>query len=272
MTLLRRSFTLAALAGMLLGCASPGPSPSAGAAVPGAEAVKQLAPTGSLRIGVYPGSPTSMVKSAAGETRGVTVEVGRALAARLGVPAQLVEFPRVAEVVEALKAGRVDFTITNASPARAAEVDFTPPLIELELGYLVVPGSPVATLADVDQPGRRIGVSQGSSSLAALTREFKHAAIVTAPTLQAARELLGRREIDAFATNKAILSEMADALPGARILAGRWGLEHVAIALPKGRAEGLAFVRRFAEEAKANGLVAGAAQRAGLRGTRAPGT
>jgi polar amino acid transport system substrate-binding protein len=272
LNILRRSLTLAALSASLLGCAGPGPSAPAGAAPAGAELVRQLAPTGSLRIGVYPGSPTSMVKTAAGETRGVTVEVGRALAARLGVPAQLVEFPRVAEVVEALKAGRIDFTITNASPARAAEVDFAPPLIEIELGYLVVPGSPVATLADVDQPGRRIGVSQGSSSQAALSREFKQASILTAPTLQAAREMLGRREIDAFATNKAILSEMADALPGARILAGRWGLEHVAIALPKGRPEGLAFVRRFADEAKADGLVAGAAQRAGLRGLRAPGT
>jgi polar amino acid transport system substrate-binding protein len=239
---------------------------------PGANLVKQLAPTGSLRVGVYLGSPTSMVKTATGEVRGVTVEVGRALAARLGVPAQLVEFARVAEVVEALKAGQIDFTITNASPARAMEVDFTPPLIEIELGYLVVPGSPVATLADVDQAGRRIGVSQGSSSQAALSREFKQAVILTAPSLQAAREMLGRREIDAFATNKAILSEMADGLPGARILAGRWGLEHVAMALPKGRPEGLAFVRRFGDEARADGLVAGAAQRAGLRGLRAPGT
>jgi polar amino acid transport system substrate-binding protein len=184
------------------------------------------------------------------------------------VPAQLVELPRLAAVVDALKAGQVDFTITNASPARALEVDFTPPLVELELGYLVLAGSPIGTMAEVDRPGRRIGVSQGSSSQGVLSREYKAAALLAAPSLQAARQMLERREIDAFATNKAILSEMSDAIPGSRILAGRWGLEHLAIAVPKGRAEGLAFATRFADESRADGLVAGAAQRAGLRGLK----
>jgi hypothetical protein len=53
-------------------------------------------------------------------------------------------------------AGQVDFTITNASPARQQLLDFTPPLVSLELGYLALPGSPVQALAEVDRPGIRI--------------------------------------------------------------------------------------------------------------------
>ena len=200
--------------------------------------------------------------------RGLSVEVGRELAQRLGVPAQIVVFQRVAEVVDALKNGRADFTITNATPARAQDVDFTPPLVALELGYLSLPGSPVQTLAEIDRPGVRIGVSQGSTSQGTLTREFKHARVVPAPSLLVAGEMLQRSEIDAFATNKAVLYELGDSLPGARVLDGRWGLEQLAIAVPKGRgAAATEYLRVFAQAVRSDDLVRAASSRAGLRGT-----
>jgi len=250
----------AALAAGLAGCAS----------APAPEVRQALAPTGALRVAVYPGSPTSMVRAAgSGEMRGLSVEIGRELARRIGVPAEIVVFERVAEVLDTVKGGGADFAITNATPARARDVDFTqPPLIALELGYLSLPGSPVQALADVDLPGRRIGVSQGSTSHATLPREFRHAVVVPAPSLQAAAAMLQRREIDAFATNKAILYELGDGLPGARVLDGRWGLEQLAIAVPKGRGDAAAaYLRAFAQSVSSEGLVRAAAVRAGLRGT-----
>jgi len=44
------------------------------------------------------------------------------------------------------------------------------------------------------------------------------------------------------------------------------GVDEVAIALPKGRESGLAYVRKYAEDVRAEGLVRAAIQRAGLRG------
>jgi len=79
--------------------------------------------------------------------------------------------------------------------------------------------------------------------------------------------MLAARELDAFATNKGILFELADTLPGARVLPGRWGLEHLAIGIPKGRDAGAPWLREFAEQAGASGAVRRAAERAGLRGT-----
>ena len=254
---------LAIAAALLAGCANTAIGPD-----PTPEVRQVLAPTGKLRVGVYLGSPTSMIRDPkSGETKGVSLDLGRELARRLGVPFEPVVHPRLAEVIEALKSGQVDFTVTNATAERAKVVDFTPPLLGLELGYLVVPGSPVLTLADVDRPGIRVGVSQGSSSQGVLTREFKHAQVVPAPTTKDAMEMLSQRKLDAFATNKAILFEMSDALPRSRVLDGRWGLEHMAIAIPKGRDKGMAYMRRFAEEVTTQGLVAWAAERAGLRGT-----
>lgn len=232
-----------------------------------------LAPAGTLRIGVYPGSPTSLIRDpATGKARGLTVDLGRELAGRLGVPWTLVEFPRAAEVLEALKADRVDVTVTNVTPTRAADVDFSAPLLAIELSCLVRPDSPLRTVADVDQPGLRVGVSQGSTSQATLGRTLRHATVVPAPTLAAAVDMLGAGGIDAFATNKAILYAMADRQPGSRVLDGAWGKEEIALAIPRGRGDAIAYVRAFAEEARGEGLARRAAERAGLRGTVADGT
>lgn len=230
-----------------------------------------LAPTGKLRVGVYPGSPSSMVTDAkTGQKVGVAFELGRELARQLDVPFEPVEFRRVAEVVDALKAGTLDFTVTNATAARAKLVDFTDPLIDLELGYLVPQASTLQSPADVDRPGMKIGVSQGSTSQGTLTKAYKNASVVPVPSLKVASEMLAQGQLDAFATNKAILFEMSDSLPGARVLDGRWGLEHLAVAIPKGREVGLPYLRQFAEDAKASGRLQSLIDRAGLRGTVKP--
>ena len=227
-----------------------------------------LAPGGKLRVGVYPGSPTSMIRDrASGETKGLAYELGQEFARRLNIPFEPVEFTQIADVLDALKRGAVDFTVTNASPARAKDVDFTAPILGVELGYLVSPRSSIATLADVDRPGVRVGVTAGGSSHAALQREFKHATVVPSPSVTAAVEMLADGRVEAYATNKAILFEMSDQSPGSRVLDGRWGIEVFAMGIPKGREVAMPAVRRFADEARSQGLVKRAAERAGLRGT-----
>lgn len=260
----RHLLSLAVIALALAGCATP-------QAGPDASARQALAPTGKLRVAVYPGSPTSMVKAAdSAEPRGVTWDLGQALAARLGVPFEPVVFARPAEIIDGLKSGKADVTFTNASPARAKEVDFTPPLLAIEQGFLVPAGSKLEKAEQVDRPGMRVGVSAGSTSEGVLTRSAKHLTLVRAPNLKEAAAMLAGGRLDAFATNKAILSELSDQLPGSRILEGRFGLEHMALGIPKGREAGLAYLRKFAAEAMADGSVQRAATRAGVRGTVRP--
>lgn len=226
-----------------------------------------LAPTGKLRAGLYPGTPTSILPgSPSGEPRGVGYELGKELARRLGVPYEPVVFAKNAEVLEAVKSGIVDVAFTNATAARALNMDFGPPYLEIELGYLVPQGSAVTTLTDVDAKGRRIGVTQGSTSDATLSRDLKNAEIVRATTVKLAVDMLATGKLDAFATNKATLFEMAEKVPGSKVLDSRWGVERHAIAIPKGRDQGIEFVRKFTDEVKAEGLVNAAIARAGLRG------
>ena len=256
------AIVLAAIAGLLLGgCSTQALAPSV-------EQQRTLAPSGKLRAGLYPGTPTSILQDpASAEPRGVGYELGKELARRLGVPYEPVVFANNAEVLDAVKNGRVDVAFTNASPARAKDMDFTAPYLEIELGFLVPSGSPIDSIAAVDQPGVRVAVTEKSSSDAALSRDLKNAVVVRAATVKVGVDMLSSGKANAYATNKATLFEMADELPGSRVIAGRWGVERHAIALPKGRAQGLDFARRFADDAKSDGLVKDAIKRAGLRGT-----
>jgi polar amino acid transport system substrate-binding protein len=208
--------------------------------------------------------------AATGETKGVALDLGRAMAERLGVAFELAEFPKNADVIDAVKDGRADFAFTNASTARARIMHFSPAVLGVEQGYLVARDSPLTSAPEVDQPGRRVGVAKGSSSEKELHARLKAASLVPVPTLKEAARMLAEGGLDAFATNKAILNEMADGIPGSRILEGRYGLESMAIGIPKGREAGHGWLRAFVREAGADGTVQRAVERAGLRGTTPP--
>ena len=235
-----------------------------------AQARQTLAPAGILRVGVYPGSPTSLVQNASGQRAGVALELGQFMGQQLGVPVQVMEFARVAEIIDAIQRGQVDMTFTNASPARARLVTFTRPLVQLELGLLLPPHSTVTRFAQIDNPSVRVGVSQGSSSQAALVQQLKQAEVVSVASLDVAQQMLRDGRLDAFATNKGILFEMREKLPDFKVSDDRWGLENLAIAVPQGREAGQAFLTALADEVTRSGRLAAMAERAGLRGLAKP--
>ncbi|WFU77993.1 ABC transporter substrate-binding protein [Bradyrhizobium sp. CIAT3101] len=231
---------------------------------------KLLAPSGTLRVGIYPGSPTSMVTDAAGKPHGLAYDLGGELAKRLGVSIDYVRFQRVADIVTAIHDGQVDFTVTNATPARANEVSFSQPVLAIELGFLVPANSPIGKVEDIDKPGVKIGVTKGSTSERTLPTKFRNATIVPAESVKVAIAMFGRGEIDLYATNKPTLFEMSDQMPGAKILDGNWGAEHMAIAVPKGREAALPLLNRFVADEQSSGALDAIQQQAGLRGaTRA---
>jgi polar amino acid transport system substrate-binding protein len=226
-----------------------------------------LAPTGKLRVGVYYGSPTSMVRdSKTNEVHGLSYDLGQELARRLNVPFEQVSYQRISDVLEGIKAGDVDFTVSNSTPARAAVVTFSQNLLTIELGYLVAAHSPITAIADIQKPGLRIGVTKGSTSQSTIPKMLPNATVVPAENYKRGIEMLEHGEIDTYATNKPTLFEMSDQMPGSRILEGRWGEEHLAVAIPKNHEAGLEYIRRYVEEVQTSGLVAQSAERAGLRG------
>jgi len=275
----RRWLAAFALLAVLAGCAG-GPPPAApqaaaaaGAPAPAMAAAREaLAPTGALRVGVYRGSPSSYVAGEGGApARGVGYLLGQAFAQQLGVPFEPVVFAKNADVLAAVREGRVDLVFTNATPERARTIDFSPAVLDVEKSVLVPAASPFGSLDALRGRPVRIGVSVGSSTGTELARVYPAVRLEPVPTLQQAAKLLAQGGIDGFATNKAILFELADQVPGARVLPGAWGYEHFAIGIPQGRAGGRAFLERFAREAAAaGGVLQRAVEQSRLRGTVAP--
>lgn len=226
-----------------------------------------LAPSGSLRVGVYRGSPSSIIEGTTPQdAKGVGYDLGKSLAAALGVPFQPVVFLSNDRVLEAVKKGAVDVTFTNHTAARAKFMDFSQTFMNVEKSFLVPAGSPIKSLADIKHPGLRVGVSKGSSTAKELGKVYPGLTLVPVATLKLAGEMLAAHKLDAFATNKAILFHLSEGLPGSRVLDGHWGMEHFGAGIPKGRERGMPFLQHFIATAKADGSVAKAIERAGLRG------
>jgi len=258
------SFVAAAL--QLSGCATN----TTTASLP-EDQVKVIAPGGMLRIAVYQGTPTSIVKDPkTGESTGVGYELGKDLARQLGVAFEPMVFSRNAEVLAAVKAGKADMAFTNATPARARDMDFSQPYLEIELGYLVSPRARITELSAIDRPGVRVAVTEGSSSDGVQSKNLKNATVVRAKTIKIGIEMLSDGRADVYATNKSTLFEMADQLPGSKVLDGRWGAENHAVGIPKGRDSALPLLRRLVDEARNKGVIRSAVQKTGLRGAVEP--
>jgi len=228
-----------------------------------ADLVKDLAPTGKLRAAINLGNMVLAQKDpATGDMRGVTVDLARELARRVGLPLELVPFDAAGKVFEALKAGAWDVAFLAIEPVRAAEIAFTAPYVIIEGVYLVPKDSPLRAVADVDRDGVRIAVNKGSAYDLYLTRTIKHAQLVRGEN---GIELFVRDRLEAAAGVKQPLVEYAKTDPSVRIMDGRFMEIRQAMGTPKLRYQGRdaapRYLHAFVEEMKATGFIAEALRR-----------
>lgn len=250
-----------ALALLLAGCAAV-------QVVPSPEERRAVAPTGNLRVALLDANAVHVIRDrTSGEMKGVSHDLGKALAERLGVAFQPLVYPTIALLLDAGRKGHWDVAFVGASPERGTFLEFTAPHLEVEYGYLVPSGSKISDIDEVDQTGVRLAVVEKGSPDAFLSRALRSASVVRANALPGALELLGAGKADVLAGLKPNMYAVSAQMPGSRVLEGRPGAEAAALALPKGRhPAALAYARRFVEDAKKSGLVQQAIERAGLRG------
>ena len=234
---------------------------------PTPEARQALAPTGKLRVGLLLGSPTQVIRdSASGEMKGVGFDLGKELARRMAVPFEPVLYPSIGALLDSGKSGGWDVAFIGFSSERAKEWDFAAVHLEVEFGYLIPGRSSISTMADVDRPGIRVAVQERSLPDIFLSRTLKNAVVVRASSYADTLEMQKSGRADVIFSIKPILFELSSQLPGSRVLDGSPGIVPQAMAMPKGRDLGVAYARRFIEDAKSEGLVKAAVERAGLRG------
>jgi polar amino acid transport system substrate-binding protein len=231
-----------------------------------AAARKDLAPTGTLRAAINLGNPVLAQKDpATGEAGGVSVDIARELGRRLDAAVDLVMFDAAGKVFEALKTGAWDVAFLAIDLKRATEIDFTAPYVIIEGGYLVPADSPLRTIGDVDRPGVRIAVGNGSAYELYLSRTIKHAEIVRAPTGREATATFLRDKLEVLAGVKSPLQKFAKTRADVRVMDGRFMVIEQAMGVPKGRDAGIRYLRAMIEDLKSSGFVASGLERTGQR-------
>jgi len=228
--------------------------------------ISELAPMGKLRVGINFGNALLANKDALGTPGGIAVDLARELTRRAGLPMELVSYETAGRMADGAKASAWDVAFLAADPARAEEITFTAPYLEIDTTCLVPAGSPLQTLADVDREGVRIAVSDKSAYDLFLTRNLKHARLVRAPGVNASVDVFFADKLDALAGLKPLLMEVAASQPATLVLDGRFSAVQQAVGIPKGRDAAAEYVRRFVEDIKASGLVANIIKKNAIRG------
>lgn len=225
----------------------------------------EAAPTGRLRLSINVGNPILARRSGDG-AEGVSVELGRAFAQRLGVEAQLLVFATASESVEAVRRREADLGFFAVDPGRGEGIAFTAPYVLIEGAYMVRQDAPLQANEDVDRPGMRVVVGQGSAYDLHLTRALKQARILRAASSQAVPQMLLDSGAEVAAGIRQQLQADAVRIGGLRLLPGRFMVIQQAVGVPADRQATAAAARAFVEEVKASGFVAEALARHGVQG------
>lgn len=231
-----------------------------------AGAAAALAPTGKLRASINLGNPILARRDGEG-VAGVSVDLARALAQRLGVPIELKVFDAAAKSVDAVKSGEADIGFFAVDPLRGEGIRFSAPYVLIEGAYLVKQGSPLTDNAQVDRAGTKVMAAKGSAYDLYLSRNLKAAQIVRTTTSQAVVGDFLAQGADVAAGVKQQLESDAARIGGLRLLPGRFMVIEQAMGVTAGHGEAAqAALKMHVEQAKASGFVAEALKRHNIQG------
>ena len=224
-------------------------------------------PTGKLRAAINLGNPILAYSDAAGNARGVSVDLAGEFARRLGVELELVVVDTAGKSVDAVAAEGADIGFFAIDPVRGANIAFSAAYVLIEGCYLVKEDSPIRTSEEVDGAPHRVVVGKGSAYDLFLTRTLRQAQILRAPTSPTVVDTFLEAGAEVAAGVRQQLEADARRLGGLRLLDGRFMVIQQAMGMPKRRgADAAAFLARFVEQMKASGFIADALARHRIEG------
>lgn len=228
--------------------------------------ISDLAPQGELRVALNFGNTVLAQRSKDGSPLGVSADLARELARRLGLVPRFISYDAAAKVANAVNENAWDLAFMAIDPTRGEKIDFTEPYVQIEGTYLVKKDAPWTQVHELDQAGLRLAVGQGAAYDLFLSRHLQQAELVKFPTSAAAIHGFVEQELDAAAGVRQTLEEFGAAETGYRVLDGYFTAIMQAMAVPKGRSAALAYLGTFIQEMKSSGFVAESLERSGQTG------
>jgi aspartate/glutamate/glutamine transport system substrate-binding protein len=231
--------------------------------------VQAIKDRGKLRVGVKADVPNFGLQDAAtGEFEGMEIDLAYAVAERIGLSKDDVEFDAVTAKTRGplLDNGQLDLVIATFTikPERLEQWNFSDTYFQDEVGLLVKKASGITSLAGLD--GKKIGVAQGATTRDAVQVEADAANIkvsffefATYPEINAALES-GR--VDAFSVDKSILTGYLT--EDSEILPDGFSPQDYGVASKKGTDGLTAFINEMLTEMESNGEMAALLEKWGL--------
>jgi polar amino acid transport system substrate-binding protein len=257
--------TLPRLAGVVLAVAVILVGPAS------ADALKdEIAPTGKLRVAIgisSAGGAFWCTKDEAGGFAGVPVDLGKEMAAQLGVPVEYVAYQNSGQITDAASKGTWDVTFLPKDPERETRMSFGSTYAVADATYIVKAGSPATDFKTLDQPGVKVAAVNNTTTMRGAIAHLKNAKVTGYQTYDEIFALLKNGEIDAFALARDELNAMAKQIPGTRVLDETFKQTVTAVAVPLNHPLAQAFVAKFMTEATLNGVLRKAYDDNGLKDT-----
>jgi len=227
---------------------------AAGVACASSAMAGDIAPGGTLRAAYLGTNPAQAMRDpATGEVRGPAYDLARELARRNNVPLEFKPIAGPPAVIEAVKNAEADIGFVAYEATRLGTVDFSQTYMLVRQSFLVLDGSPIRAIADVDRAGQKIAGTVNDSITLCMKRILKQATVV---------ELA----IDALGGNRQRLTTLSTATPGTRLLPDDLFNVPQNIVVPKDRPAALAAVNALIDEVRASGVLQSAIARGGAIG------
>ena len=228
----------------------------------------EIAPTGKLRVAIAISSAGGAFwsnKSEAGGFSGVPVDLGKEMAAQLGVPVAYVAYQNSGQITDDAAKGSWDVTFLPQDTVRMTKMDFGPIYQVTDATYIVKPGSSVMNFQQLDQPGVKVAAEYNTTTMRGAKAHLKNAKVIEYQTFDEIFALLKNGEIDAFALSREQLNDMAKKIPGTRVLDETFKQTVTAVAVPLNHPLALAFAVKFMTDAISNGTLRKAFDNNGLK-------
>jgi len=233
-----------------------------------AELLDEIAPTGKLRVAIAistAGGAFWSNKTDSGGYTGVPVDLGKEMAAQLGVPVEYIAYDNSGQITDAVPKKTWDVAFLPKDPVREAQMSFGPIYDVADATYIVKAGSTITNFQTLDQPGVKVAAEYNTTTMRGARAHLKNAKVIEYQTFDEIFELLKNGEIDAFALSRDQLNKMATKIPGTKVLDETFKKTVVAVAVPLNHPLALAFVTKFMTDARTNGILRKAYDNNGLK-------
>ena len=228
----------------------------------------EIASTGKLRVAIAispAGGAFWSTKTETGGYAGVPVDLGKAMAAQLGVPVEYVVYQNSGQITDSASKGDWDVTFLPKDPERESKMSFGPIYEVADATYIVKAGSSAVNFQTLDQPGIKVAAVNNTTTMRGAMAHLKNAKVTGYQTFDEILGLLKGGEIEAFALSRDQLTAIAKKIPGTRVLDETFKQTVTAVAVPLNHPQSLAFATSFMTQAVSNGVLRKAYDNNGLK-------